>query len=60
MAQSDEMDRAAQRARIELEQHWKNWNVYSLAKWWDEWYPKAGHNRLARLLLDVTGVKEYN
>ncbi|HEY3044531.1 MAG TPA: hypothetical protein VGJ39_10925 [Vicinamibacterales bacterium] len=58
MAQNDQMDRAAQQARAELERHWEHWNVYSLAVWWEKWYPKAGHNRLARHLLDVTGVKD--
>lgn len=60
MAQNPEMDQAVLQARAELEQHWKDWIVYSLAKWWEKWYPKAGHNRLARHLLDVTGLKDYD
>ena len=60
MAQNPEMDAAAQRAREELDRYWKSWNVLALAKWWEKWYPKAGHNRLARHLLDVTGLKDYD
>ena len=55
----NKMDAAAARARQELAQNWLNWNVYALAQWWEKWFPTAGHNRLARHLLDVTGLRSF-
>lgn len=46
----EQMDQAAKEADTEL----RNLNaeaVTIVANWWQKWYLKAGHKRLARLLL---------
>jgi hypothetical protein len=57
-APQPKMDEAAyDDAAPELEQNWKSWNVQQLAMWWLRWYPRAGHRRLGRMLMEITGVK---
>jgi hypothetical protein len=51
------MDAAAARARPELEQNHATWTVRQLAAWWHRWHLDAGHKRLGRMLLDVSGPK---
>jgi len=48
-----EMDSAAERAAsqlAEIAQEYQN-AIIILGEWWDEWYLKAGHKRLGRVLL---------
>lgn len=54
------MDKAADVAREELEEIQHQYgsdptlpfgSVQLVAGWWAKWYPKAGHKRLARILL---------
>ena len=48
-----EMDLAADEARKELTKHIKGWSALELAAWWKNWYRKAGHKRLGRMLVDL-------
>jgi hypothetical protein len=52
-----EMDAARDRARPALEAARETWTVQDLAEWWGTWHQTAGHRRLGRLLMHVTGVK---
>ncbi len=56
----DPMDASARSARQELEQSWEKWSVRAVAEWWHRWYPSAGHKRLGRILIDVTGVRRMD
>jgi hypothetical protein len=51
------MDAAAERARPELEQNQGNWSLRQLADLWYRWHIPAGHRRLGRMLMEVTGAK---
>lgn len=44
------MDSAAQKAAAELPSFT---TVAEVADWWRRWYLKAGHKRLARLLMEI-------
>jgi hypothetical protein len=48
-----EMDDAAAQAKTELLAHLDEWRARDVAKWWGNWYLKAGHKRLGRLLVQV-------
>lgn len=48
-----EMDDAANKARRELDRNWEKWTAHDVAVWWKKWYSRAGHNRLARVLIAV-------
>jgi hypothetical protein len=54
----ERMDEFAVLARAELVANWKNWSVINVAEWWQRWcrFGKTNHDRLGRILLDVTGV----
>jgi len=53
-----EMDNAAGDAKKELIEHLDDWKARDVAKWWANWYMKAGHKRLGRLLVDLVKQKE--
>ena len=46
----------ARLARAELGKSWNDWKARDVAVWWDKWHTKAGHVRLGRILMEVTGV----
>lgn len=52
---NEPMDAAAQSARLELEANWRQWSAVAVGDWWRRWFGKAGHNRLGRVLMEVTG-----
>ena len=60
----EEMDLAAQCASDILTEMWEHANeqeqlaLISLARWWKEWYLKAGHKRLGRILLKYASGKD--
>lgn len=48
----EKMDKVAQEAEKELtDLIIKDNTISGLANWWKKWYVKAGHKRLARILL---------
>ena len=49
----DKMDVAAGEAEQELEVLPSD-ALAEVARWWNKWYLKAGHKRLARILLQYT------
>jgi len=53
----EKMDQAAQGAKKDLDTI-PNDYIISLANWWKKWYMKAGHKRLARVLLQNTKEEE--
>jgi hypothetical protein len=55
MAENPKMDAAAEQAKKELVKNLDNWSARALADWWDKWYGKAGHKRLAQALLEAAG-----
>lgn len=54
------LDHFAALARPEFEANWKHWNARDVAIWWSKWcrYGKTNHDRLGRILLEATGVKD--
>jgi acyl-CoA reductase-like NAD-dependent aldehyde dehydrogenase len=54
-----QFDEFAAKARVEFEANWKTWTALDVAKWWDRWcqFGKTNHDRLGRILMEVTGVK---
>lgn len=55
----ERLEDGARRARVEFEAHWKEWGVRDVARWWNKWcrYEGTNHDRLGRILIEVTGVK---
>ncbi|TAM79792.1 MAG: hypothetical protein EPN47_18545 [Acidobacteria bacterium] len=53
-----EMDDAASEAYDELLQNIDRWNARDVVKWWANWYMKAGHKRLGRLLVQLSKEKD--
>ena len=51
------MDQAAEHARNELVREFARWDAVAVSAWWKKWYLKAGHKRLGRVLLELTGKK---
>ena len=49
----EKMDKAAEEADKDLQAIPED-HVVSVATWWKKWYMKAGHKRLARILLKET------
>ena len=49
----EQMDTNAQEASKELLIMCESGTVLEVADWWRRWYMKAGHKRLARLLMAV-------
>ena len=49
-----EMEDAADAAIEELVEHLDEWTAKDVAKWWANWYMKAGHKRLGRRLVEVS------
>jgi hypothetical protein len=49
-----EMDQAAGEAKKELLANLDEWKARDLVKWWANWYLKAGHKRLGRLLVELS------
>lgn len=52
MATNPEMDAAAREAGEELLEHVDEWSAKELVAWWGNWYMKAGHKRLGRVLVE--------
>lgn len=52
-AQMKKMDEAAEQAEAELREHLDGWSARELAAWWSNWYGKAGHKRLGRILVGI-------
>lgn len=52
MATLDEMDEAAETASVALDAilNEEEGSAEDILRWWAEWFPKAGHKRLGRLL----------
>ncbi|MBF0569356.1 MAG: hypothetical protein HQL18_01085 [Candidatus Omnitrophica bacterium] len=46
-----QMDDAAAAAEVELHKNYINWSASDLVHWWSQWYMKAGHKRLGRILV---------
>ena len=46
-----QMDDAAALAEAELHKNYINWSASDLVTWWSQWYMKAGHKRLGRILV---------
>ena len=46
-----QMDEAALQAEAELQKNYINWSASDLVAWWSQWYMKAGHKRLGRILV---------
>jgi hypothetical protein len=57
-AQAKQMDEAAEKAYAELKEHMSDWSARDLIKWWAEWYLKAGHKRLGRMLVAISKGKD--
>jgi len=53
------MDEAAAQAGKELMQLGMEATVAQIADWWRRWYMKAGHKRLARILMGVKCGSRY-
>ncbi len=53
------LDEFARKARLEFEANWQNWTAKDVAQWWYRWCQlgRTNHDRLGRILIDVTGVK---
>jgi hypothetical protein len=51
------MDDAADAAIEELVEHLNEWTAMDVAKWWANWYMKAGHKRLGRRLVELAKQK---
>ena len=53
----EEMDVAAEQAMQELRPNLDKWSARDLMVWWKNWYMKAGHKRLGRLLVKLSENK---
>ncbi len=54
----EQMDADALEARKDLELHLDEWQAKDVAVWWKRWYMRAGHKRLGRILVGLTGQFE--
>ena len=61
-------ENGATHARVDFEENWHTWSVRDVAEWWRRWcrrdviwrgqmYNGTNHDRLGKILMDVTGVK---
>jgi predicted flavoprotein YhiN len=48
------MDEAAEQAKAELAQNLAAWSAHDIIRWWANWYIKAEHKRLGRILVTVS------
>jgi hypothetical protein len=53
-AQARQMDEAAEKALEEIKANVDAWSARDLIKWWSQWYLKAGHKRLGRILVALS------
>ena len=51
--EKQQMDEAAKDARKELVSNLESWSAKEVVRWWKNWYMRAGHRRLARLLVEL-------
>ncbi len=51
------MDEAAAEARTKLEKNIGSWSALDVAAWWKDWYMRAGHKRLGRILVELAKKK---
>ena len=53
------LDSYAEQAREEFEANWKEWTGRDVADLWVKWcdFGKTNHDRLGRILWEVTGAK---
>ncbi len=51
--EKQQMDEAAKDARKELVSNLESWSAKEVAGWWKNWYMRAGHRRLGRLLVEL-------
>ena len=49
-------DEAGEEAHTECAKHWEQWTARDVAVWWVRWFPHTNHDRLGRILMDVTGM----
>jgi len=45
-------DDLLEKAEAEFDEKSEKWSVPQLAEWWKRWYPKLGHKRLGRILIN--------
>lgn len=54
-----QFDEFVAKAEAEFVQNWQKWTVRDVAIWWSKWCQRGrtNHDRLGRILVDVTGVR---
>jgi hypothetical protein len=54
--QKKAFDDAGEQTRTEFQASWEQWTALDVARWWGRWFQATAHDRLARILLQYTGV----
>ena len=55
--QERRFNEAAEKARIEFAENWKNWSAEDLCRWVNRWYYPAAYDRLCRIMREAVTLK---